>query len=232
MAGPLNGVRVVDLTTMISGPLATMLLADQGAEVIKVENPNGGDLTRWVSTARNGMAASFLNNNRNKESLVLDLKQEEGVGLLKDLVKTADVLVQNFRPGVVERMGIGADVMRALNPGLIYVNMSGFGATGPYASKPVYDPLIQAVSGIASVQGGSDDARPRLVRTIVPDKLTGVCLRASHNRSACRQGAQRRWADHSPQHARRHRCLPLEFRHGRAHICWRRSGGRQGAELH
>lgn len=179
MPGPLEGIRIIDLTTMISGPLATMLLADQGADVIKVENPNGGDLTRWVSTARNGMAASYLNNNRNKRSLVIDLKQAEGVEILKDLAKTADVIVQNFRPGVVERMGIGAETLRAINPGLIYVNMSGFGATGPYAKKPVYDPLIQSVSGLASVQGGSDDARPRLIRTIVPDKLTGyVCAQA------------------------------------------------------
>ncbi|MEO1191853.1 MAG: CoA transferase [Pseudomonadota bacterium] len=179
MAGPLDGVRVLDLTTMISGPLATMLLADQGAEVIKIENTKGGDLTRLVSTARNGLAASYLNNNRNKKSLVLDLKDPRGLEAFRALAKTADVLVQNFRPGVMERLGIGPEDLHALAPGLIYVSISGFGATGPYAKKPVYDPLVQAVSGLASVQGGSDTARPRLVRTIVPDKLSGyVCAQA------------------------------------------------------
>lgn len=179
MPGPLDSIRIVDLTTMISGPLCTMLLADQGAEVIKVENTKGGDLTRMVSTARNGMAASFLNNNRNKKSIALDLKDQRGLEAFKELAKTADVIVQNFRPGVVERLGIGPDAMREIAPQLIYVSVSGFGATGPYAGKPVYDPLIQAVSGLASVQGGSDSARPRLVRTIVPDKLSGyVCAQA------------------------------------------------------
>ena len=105
---PLHGIRVLELGQMIAVPAATHVLATYGAEVIKVENPNGGDLTRWVSTSRNGMAASFLNNNRNKHSLVLDLKQEEGVAILKDLAKTADVIVQNFRPSVVDRIGIGA----------------------------------------------------------------------------------------------------------------------------
>ena len=179
MSGPLHGVRVLDLTSMISGPLTTMLLADQGADVIKVENPRGGDLNRHVSTARNGMPASFLNNNRNKRSLVIDLKDERGVRALKALARTADVLVQNFRPGVVERLGIGPDELRGEAPGLVYVSIFGFGDRGPYARKPVYDPLIQAVSGLASVQGGSDSARPRLVRTIVPDKLTGyACAQA------------------------------------------------------
>ena len=179
MSGPLHGVRVLDLTSMISGPLTTMLLADQGADVIKIENPRGGDLNRHVSTARNGMPASFLNNNRNKRSLVIDLKDERGVRALKALARTADVLVQNFRPGVVERLGIGPDELRGEAPGLVYVSIFGFGDRGPYARKPVYDPLIQAVSGLASVQGGSDSARPRLVRTIVPDKLTGyACAQA------------------------------------------------------
>lgn len=179
MSGPLDGIRLIDLTTMISGPLATMVLADQGADVIKIESPVTGDLNRFVSTARNGMPASFLNNNRNKRSLVINLKDPRGKETLIELVKKADVLVQNFRPSVVGRLGIGYDDVRRANPKIIYVSISGFGTKGPYASKPVYDPLIQAVSGLASIQGGSDSARPRLVRTIVPDKLTGhVCAQA------------------------------------------------------
>lgn len=173
-AGPLNGVRVVDLTTVISGPLATMTLADQGADVIKVEAPDGGDYARHVATRRGGFSASFLNNNRNKRSVALDLKSVAGMTALKALVAGADVFVQNFRPGVVERLGIGEDRLHAINPRLIYVSIAGFGFDGPLAGNPVYDPLVQAVSALATMQAGSDDERPRLVRTILPDKLTGI----------------------------------------------------------
>ena len=174
MPGPLHGYRIVDLTSMISGPLATMILADQGADVIKVENPDGGDHTRAANNRRNGFSASFLNNNRNKRSLALDLKDPAAREALLRLVATADVFVQNFRPGVAERMGFGEDALRAIAPNLIYVSISGFGETGPFAGKPVYDPLVQAMSGLATIQAGSDTERPRLVRTIVPDKLTAV----------------------------------------------------------
>ena len=173
MPGPLDGFRIVDLTSMISGPLATMILADQGADVIKIENPDsGGDHTRLANNRRNGFSASFLNNNRNKRSVALDLKNPAALQAVLRLAATADVLVQNFRPGVADRMGLGEDAVRAVRPDIVYVSISGFGETGPYAQKPVYDPLIQAVSGLASIQAGSDTERPRLVRTIVPDKLT------------------------------------------------------------
>jgi crotonobetainyl-CoA:carnitine CoA-transferase CaiB-like acyl-CoA transferase len=172
MPGPLEGYRIVDLTSMISGPLATMILADQGADVIKVENPDGGDHTRAANNRRNGYSASFLNNNRNKRSVALDLKNPAALDAMLRLLSTADVFVQNFRPGVAERMGLGEEAVRAVAPTIVYVSISGFGETGPYAQKPVYDPLIQAVSGLASIQAGSDTERPRLVRTIVPDKLT------------------------------------------------------------
>jgi crotonobetainyl-CoA:carnitine CoA-transferase CaiB-like acyl-CoA transferase len=172
MTGPLEGYRIVDLTSMISGPLATMILADQGADVIKIENPDGGDHTRAANNARNGFSASFLNNNRNKRSVALDLKNPAAREALLRVVRTADVFVQNFRPGVAERMGLGEAAVRAVAPRIIYVSINGFGETGPYAQKPVYDPLIQAVSGLATIQAGSDTERPRLVRTILPDKLT------------------------------------------------------------
>jgi crotonobetainyl-CoA:carnitine CoA-transferase CaiB-like acyl-CoA transferase len=173
MPGPLDGVKILDLTMMVSGPQTTMILGDQGADVIKIENLATGDFSRLVTTARGGFAAAFLNNNRNKRSLTLNLKDQRGVDVLKDLAKNADVIIQNFRPGVMDRLGIGEEVIREVSPSIIYVSISGFGETGPYKDKPVYDPLIQAVSGLASIQGGSDDVRPRLVRTIVPDKLTG-----------------------------------------------------------
>ena len=172
MPGPLEGYRIVDLTSMISGPLATMMLADQGADVIKLENPDGGDHTRAANNSRNGFSASFLNNNRNKRSMALDLKSSAARQALLRLIATADVFVQNFRPGVAERMGLGEAAVRAVAPTIVYVSISGFGEAGPYAQKPVYDPLIQAVSGLATIQAGSDTERPRLVRTILPDKLT------------------------------------------------------------
>ena len=175
MPGPLDGVRVIDLTTMISGPLGAMILGDQGADVIKVESP-AGDNTRNAATQRGGMSASFLNNNRNKRSVVLDLKEDGARDTLMDLIKTADVVMQNFRPGVVERLGIDYEAARAVNPAIIYASITGFGETGPYAHKPVFDPLIQSLSGLTTVQAGSDKDRPRLVRTILPDKLTGFTV--------------------------------------------------------
>lgn len=172
-AGPLSGVRVVDLTAMISGPVATMLLAEQGADVVKVEPP-GGDLVRHMGSSRGGMSATFLSSNRSKRSLVLDLKTELGMEALRRLLRTADVFVQNFRPGVAERMGLGEAALRPLRPDLIYVSISGFGETGPYAHKRVYDPVIQALSGLAAIQADRDSGRPRMVRTIVPDKVTAL----------------------------------------------------------
>lgn len=174
MPGPLHGYRVVDLTSMVSGPSATMLLADQGADVIKVENPQGGDHTRAAANRRGGYSASFLNNNRNKRSIVLDLKTPGGAEVLQRLTAGADVFIQNFRAGVIDRMGFGEAAVRALAPDVVYVSISGFGEQGPFAAKPVYDPLVQGLSGLATVQAGSDQERPRLVRTILPDKLTGI----------------------------------------------------------
>ncbi len=174
MPGPLDGYRVIDLTAMISGPLATMLLADQGADVIKIESPHGGDHVRRGGNRRGDFAANFLNNNRNKRSVVLDLKHPRGVETLLRLCEQADVFVQNFRPGVIERMGLGEDVVRGARADIVYASIAGFGFSGPYAGKPVYDPLIQALSGLATVQAGADEERPRLVRTIVPDKVSAL----------------------------------------------------------
>ncbi|MBV8737777.1 MAG: CoA transferase [Alphaproteobacteria bacterium] len=174
MPGPLSEYRIIDLTSNVSGPLATMILADQGADVIKVEAPKGGDSTRGGGNRRAGFTASFLNNNRNKRSIVLDLKKPAAVDALLRLAAGADVFAQNFRPGVAERLGVGEEAVRAVSPKIVYVSISGFGEKGPYALKPAYDPVIQGFSGLATVQAGSDEARPRLLRTILPDKLTAI----------------------------------------------------------
>ena len=173
MAGPLHDVRVLDLTTMVAGPVATMMLADQGAEVIKIESPRG-DLMRNFGAINNGMSASFLSCNRNKRGLALDIKTPEGIAIVRKLAATADVLVQNFRPGAIERMGLGEEAVRAIRPDIIYVSISGFGESGPYAHQRVYDPVIQALCGLADIQTDYATGQPRMVRTIVPDKTTAV----------------------------------------------------------
>jgi crotonobetainyl-CoA:carnitine CoA-transferase CaiB-like acyl-CoA transferase len=172
MPGPLDGIRVIDLTTVISGPVCTMLLADQGADVIKVEPP-GGEIGR--RTAGDGeFTAMFVSANRGKRSIALDLKQPAAVEAVRRLIAGADVLVQNFRPGTMERLGLDETAMRALNPRLVYVSISGVGETGPYVKKRVYDPVIQSLSGLADVQADQATGRPRMIRTIVADKTTAV----------------------------------------------------------
>ena len=129
MPGALDGYRIIDLTAMISGPVATMMLGDQGADVIKVENPLGGDYVRNGAHKRAGFAANFCNNNRSKRSIALNLKHPDGIAALLKLVATADVFVQNFRPGVAERMGLGEDVVRAARPDIVYVSSRGGGSS-------------------------------------------------------------------------------------------------------
>lgn len=174
MAGPLAGIRVVDLSSMLSGPWAADILGDQGADVVKVEPPGSGDHVRSLPNRSGGLPAMFVNINRSKRSLTLNLKSEDGVRALLRLYATADVVVQNFRPGVVERLGIGYDAARAVNPRIVYLSISGFGENGPYAGRRVYDPVVQALSGLTTIQAGSDTERPRLIRTVLPDKLSSV----------------------------------------------------------
>ncbi|CAN5554037.1 CoA transferase [soil metagenome] len=176
MTSPLSGVRVIDLTSVVSGPFATMFLADQGADVIKVEPP-GGDITRRSRQSidpTGQFSALFISTNRGKRSLSIDLKQPEGVAILRKLIVQSDVLVQNFRPQVMGRLGLGEAAMRALNPRLIYVSISGAGDSGPYAEKRIYDPIIQGLSGFADVQAEAGTRRPQMIRTIVADKTTAV----------------------------------------------------------
>jgi crotonobetainyl-CoA:carnitine CoA-transferase CaiB-like acyl-CoA transferase len=154
--------------------MATMILADQGADVIKVEPPGIGDLTRALASRRHGMSPTFAVANRNKRSVVIDLKQARGVELLKRLISGADLFVQNFRPGAADRMGIGEAALRQVRPDLVYVSISGFGETGPYVHKRTYDPVIQALSGLASIQADAATGRPHMLRVIVPDKVTAL----------------------------------------------------------
>ncbi len=170
--GPLHGVKVVDLSVMISGPLAAMMLADQGAEVVKVESPGLGDIMRFLGTSKGGVTGIFANNNRGKRSLVVDLKSADGTDVLRRLIACADVLIQNFRPGAMERLGLGWEEMHVLNPKLIYVSISGFGPDGPYSHRRVYDNIIQAASGLASVQSDPASGTPSLFRTLLCDKVT------------------------------------------------------------
>ena len=173
-SGPLAGIRVLDLSVMISGPLAAMMLADQGADVIKVESPGIGDFMRYLGSSKGGMTGIFLNNNRGKRSIVIDLKRPEGTAVFKELVATADVVIQNFRPGAVERLGIGWEDLRAINPRLVYVSISGYGPDGPASGHRVYDNVIQAASGLASVQADPRTGEPSLFRTLLCDKVTSL----------------------------------------------------------
>lgn len=172
-SGPLSGVKIIDLTTMISGPMATAILADQGAEVIKVEPPHGDQL-RFMGPLHNGVAACFFACNRNKKSVCLDLKTPTDQSTLKSLIADADVFVQNFRPGAIERMGFGEDVVRAINPDILYVSISGFGEEGPYANQRVYDPVVQALAGVTDVQADKQSKRPKMVQFVMADKVTAL----------------------------------------------------------
>ncbi len=172
MPGPLEGIRVVDLSAILSGPLATMMLADQGAQVIKVEPPGFGDLMRLGPFRRGGLSAFFANANRGKRSIIVDLQKDRGREIILQLVKGADVFVQNFRPGAIERLGLGEAELRRVNPDLIYVSISGFGESGPYAQRRVYDPIIQALTGNVAVQRHHEIGLPDLVRNVVCDKAS------------------------------------------------------------
>ena len=181
MDGPLEGVRVVDFSAVVSGPLATMWLADQGADVVKVETLDMGDIIRmsWSYPELAGLAGLFVNNNRGKRCISLDVTSDEGREIVLDLCRRADVFVQNWRPGVVERLGLGYDDVAAVRPDIVYVSVSGYGPDGPYAQRRVYDPVIQGLTGHAAVQVNPELPFPDLVRTVVVDKATAlICAQA------------------------------------------------------
>jgi crotonobetainyl-CoA:carnitine CoA-transferase CaiB-like acyl-CoA transferase len=166
--GPLTGIRVIDVTTAVAGPWATTQLAEQGADVIHIEKVAIRDVMRMTGAVVGDQSGAFVAMHRNKRSIDLDVRHPEGLEVAHRLVSEADVFVQNFRPGVADRIGLGYEVLAALNPELIYLSVSGFGADGPYSDQPVYDPIIQAMSGMAEAQNGD------YVKAVVADKTAAM----------------------------------------------------------
>ena len=170
--GPLRGIKVLDLSQIVSGPMATAWLADQGADVVKVETP-AGDPVRFVGAKKGRVSALYVSVNRGKRGELVDLKQAEGRARLEELIRWADVLVENFRPGAMDRLGLGEASCRTLNPRLIWCAITGFGQDGPYSGLRAYDPVVQAASGLAAIQA-DPDGTPRLVGTIICDKVAAL----------------------------------------------------------
>jgi crotonobetainyl-CoA:carnitine CoA-transferase CaiB-like acyl-CoA transferase len=176
MAGPLTGIRVIDLTAVVMGPFATQILGDQGADVIKIEAPEG-DVFRYVTPFRHeGMSAAFLNLNRNKRSIALDLKRDDDKQSMLALLKTADVFVTTVRPQAMRKLGLDYESLCELNPRLIYCGAYGFSEAGPYAGRPAFDDIIQAMSGLAELQGRTHPDGPQYVSTIFADKTVGFTV--------------------------------------------------------
>jgi len=171
--GPLEGLKVLDLTRVLAGPYCTMILGDLGANIIKVEMPGTGDDSRHFGPYQNGESAYFMSLNRNKRSMTLNLKNEQGKELLKELVKKVDVIIENFRPGTMEKLGLGYETLKAINPELIYAASSGFGHSGPYSKKPAYDGVVQAMGGIMSITGAKD-GDPMRVGPSIGDIAAGL----------------------------------------------------------
>ncbi len=172
--GPLQGIRIIDMTSVLMGPFATQMLGDWGADVIKVESPDG-DVVRQIGPQRNaGMGAIFLNANRSKRSIALDLKKPEGLEALKRMLQTADVLIYNVRPQAMDRLGLGYDVVQNINPRLVYAGLFGYGQDGPYAARPAYDDLIQGGATLPHLMTRSGDGTPRYVPTAMADRIVGL----------------------------------------------------------
>ncbi len=172
--GPLAGIRILDLSIAATGPLACALLADQGAEVVKIERPGIGDIGRWVGVSVNGMSALYAACNRGKRCIAVDVHTDDGRELVLRMARDADVLVQNFRPGVMDRVGLGYDAISGVNPDIVYVSLSGFGAEGPYADKSAYDTVIQAYGGFATTQADPVVGDPVFIRQTAADKVTAL----------------------------------------------------------
>lgn len=175
---PLTGVRVLDLSRVLSGPHCTRMLCDLGAEVIKIEPPDG-DLTRFSTPRRNGIASYFAQQNTGKSNLSIDLSAPAGAQILRDLAATADVLVENYRPGVMDKLGLGADALRAANPRLVYASLSGYGQTGPWVHRRAYAPVVEAESGIIASQGNARGGRLAKDPHSHADVYTGMELAAA-----------------------------------------------------
>jgi crotonobetainyl-CoA:carnitine CoA-transferase CaiB-like acyl-CoA transferase len=174
MAGALDGIRILDISTALTGPYPAALLCDQGADVIKVERPGLGDLARWVGVAVNGVSALFQSCNRGKRSIALDIATPEGLAIVRELAARSDVVIQNMRPGVADRLGIGWEDLSAGREDLVYISLSGFGQTGPYAQRGAYDTVIQAYAGLGSNQSDPEDGSPVFLRQTAADKITAM----------------------------------------------------------
>jgi crotonobetainyl-CoA:carnitine CoA-transferase CaiB-like acyl-CoA transferase len=170
----MEGIKVLDFSIALTGPYAGALLADQGADVVKVERPGIGDIARWVGVSVNGMSSLFLVCNRGKRSIVLDLQQAEAIDIAKRLAAEVDVIIQNFRPGVMDKLGLGYEEVRATNPDVVYASLSGFGAEGPYKDRSAYDTVIQAYAGFAANQADPADGIPVFLRQTAADKVTSL----------------------------------------------------------
>ena len=166
---PLDGITILEFSTMITASFAAMQMCEQGARVIKVEPLNAGDPLRYIGATKGGISSLFANCNRGKEAICVDIKAEGGQRLVRELVPKIDVVIHNFRPGVMDKLGLGSEALRKINPRLIYTAISGFGNTGPKSSSPAYDPIIQAQSGITATQGKEN---PAFFRTLICDKIT------------------------------------------------------------
>ena len=172
---PLAGLKVVELSAMITCSFAAMMLRSQGADVVKVEPPGMGDAMRHVGTRKNGISTLFSNCNRGKRSLAIDLKTDAGNEALMALTRDADILLHNYRPGVMDKLGLGSDTLRAHNPRLIYLGVSGFGTVGPMADKPAYDHVIQGLTSMTDLQG-EEDGEFAYMRTLICDKVTAYTV--------------------------------------------------------
>jgi crotonobetainyl-CoA:carnitine CoA-transferase CaiB-like acyl-CoA transferase len=172
--GPMAGIRVLDISIALTGPYAAALLADQGAEVIKIERPGIGDIARYVGVAVNGMSSLYLVCNRGKRSVAVDMQQPAGADIVRRLAAEADVVIQNFRPGVMDRLGLGYDDIAAVNPDVVYASLSGFGSEGPYRDRSAYDTVIQAYAGFAANQADTDHGTPSFLRQTAADKVTAL----------------------------------------------------------
>ncbi len=170
----LNGIRVLDFTRVLAGPFCTMMLGDLGAEVVKVERPETGDDSRLFGPFVDGESAYFMSINRNKKSITLNLKDSRAIELVKKLIPHFDVLVENYRPGVMEKLGLGYETLKKINPELIYASSSGFGHSGPYSQLPAYDLIVQGMGGIMSITG-MDSENPTKVGSSIAD-MTGSVL--------------------------------------------------------
>jgi crotonobetainyl-CoA:carnitine CoA-transferase CaiB-like acyl-CoA transferase len=174
MAGPMSGINVIDFGAMIAGPMATTVLCDQGANVIKIEPPGIGDIMRYLGATLNGVSSLYHNTNRGKRSLALNLKSAQAIALVKELVVNTDVVTQNFRPGVAKRLGLDYETLKTVNPNLVYLSVCGFGDRGPLANKPAYDNVMQAFSGVAQSQANNETQEPTNYYQLFCDKLTAL----------------------------------------------------------